>query len=160
LLAQLLQPPLRSQAVQQLSGLHLFAFGRRRERLRQLLVADADAFGLHERRQHRFAAQRALGVGLHLSEELLLLARRDLEIGLARDAAVRERVQDALPHLSRARTDELRRELQLRLRRQRIQRGSAELGLDLDLLLLEQAAAHILAQLREAVEAGVDREVL
>ncbi len=66
----------------------------------------------------------------------------------------------ALPHLARARLDQLGRHSHLGGGDGRVERGLAELGLDARLVVLEQARADVLAQLVEVVEAGVDREIV
>ena len=83
------------------------------------------------------------------------------QVGLARDAAVGERVQDALPHLARARLDQ--RSGHLHLAPERPPRRARPRGTPArpwPLLGLEQAPADVLAQLVDRVEAGVDREVV
>ena len=64
-------------------------------------------------------------------------------------------------HISRARAStSAGGHLHRRLRHRRVERRLAELALDAPLLDLEQAPADVLAQLRDGVEAGVDREVV
>ena len=69
-------------------------------------------------------------------------------------------MQHPLPHLLRARLGQRRGDRHRRLRHRGVERGLAELVLDLLLLGLEQPAFDVRAQLRDVVEAGVDREVL
>src|SRR5271165_858577 len=159
-LAHLLKAPAAAQVLQHLLGRDALALGSRRGGLEKFLLGWTDALCRDDRREHRLAAQGELGVGLKLGEDLLLGAPDDLRVGLTRDAPMGERVQHPLPHLARTRLDQLGGDRNARPRHRGVERSLAEVGLDPFLFDLDEAPRDVLAQLLQAVETGVYREVL
>src|SRR4051794_23767915 len=136
-------PAAGAQALEQLLGRGAVGGGGALERLEHVVVARFDVLGLDDGGEHSLATYVASGRLAVLGDDLVLVLTCDLQVHLTRDALVGERVDHLLPQLARPRVDERVGHVDGRVGDGGVDRGLAELRVDLGGLGLGEALADV-----------------